>query len=166
MVMASELDTVFYEEDTQKGKYLTFALGAEHYAIEIRHVVDIIGIQDITEVPHQPEYIMGVINLRGKIIPTMDIRKRFNKAFLDYNDRTCIIVVELNAISVGLIVDTVLEVIAIPDDQIAEPPTFNSDFKNKFILGIGKIQNQIVIMLDSDKLLNEGEIDDLKGING
>lgn len=164
--MTSELDTVFYEEDTQKGKYLTFALGVEHYAIEIRHVVDIIGIQEITEVPHQPEYIMGVINLRGKIIPTMDIRKRFNKPFLDYNDRTCIIVVELNAISVGLIVDTVLEVIAIPDDQIAEPPTFNSDFKNKFILGIGKIQSQIVIMLDSDKLLNEGEVDELKGING
>lgn len=166
MRMASEIDSVFYEEDTQKGKYLTFALGLENYAIEIRHVVDIIGIQEITEVPHQPEYIMGVINLRGKIIPTMDIRKRFNKSFLDYNDRTCIIVVELNAISVGLIVDTVLEVIAIPDDQIAEPPTFNSDFKNKFILGIGKIQNQIVIMLDSDKLLNEGEVDDLKAING
>lgn len=160
--MANEMDSVFYEEDTQKGKYLTFALGDEQYAIEIRHVVDIIGIQDITEIPNQPEYIMGVINLRGKIIPTMDVRKRFNKAFNDYNDRTCIIVVELNAVSVGLIVDMVLEVIAIPDEQIAEPPTFNTDFKNKFILGIGKIQNDIVIILDSDKLLNEGEIDEVR----
>lgn len=165
MAVASELDSVYYEEDTQKGKYLTFALGVEQYAIEIRHVVDIIGIQDITEVPNQPEYIMGVINLRGKIIPTMDVRKRFNKKFLDYNDRTCIIVVELKSISVGLIVDTVLEVIAIPDEQIAEPPTFNSDFKNKFILGIGKIQSEIVIILDSDKLLNEGEIDEVRNIN-
>lgn len=163
--MADALDSVFYEEDTQKGKYLTFALGVEHYAIEIRHVVDIIGIQEITEVPHQPDYVMGVINLRGKIIPTMDVRKRFNKEVIDYNDRTCIIVVELNAISVGLIVDTVLEVLAIPDDQIAEPPAFNSDFKNKFILGIGKIQNQIVILLDCNKLLNEGEMDELKTIN-
>ncbi len=160
--MANEMDSVFYEEDTQKGKYLTFALGEEQYAIEIRHVVDIIGIQDITEIPNQPEYIMGVINLRGKIIPTMDVRKRFNKSFNDYNDRTCIIVVELNAVSVGLIVDMVLEVIAIPDEQIAEPPTFNTDFKNKFILGIGKIQNDIVIILDSDKLLNEGEIDEVR----
>ncbi len=160
--MANEMDSVFYEEDTQKGKYLTFALGDEQYAIEIRHVVDIIGIQDITEIPNQPEYIMGVINLRGKIIPTMDVRKRFNKSFNDYNDRTCIIVVELNAVSVGLIVDMVLEVIAIPDEQIAEPPTFNTDFKNKFILGIGKIQNDIVIVLDSDKLLNEGEIDEVR----
>ena len=164
--MASELDNVLYEEDTQKGKYLTFALGTEQYAIEIRHVVDIIGIQEITEVPNQPEYIMGIINLRGKIIPTMDVRKRFNKEFLMYNNRTCIIVVELNAISVGLIVDMVLEVIAIPDEQIAEPPTFNSDFKNKFILGIGKIQNQIVILLDSDKLLNESELDEVRTING
>lgn len=164
--MANEMDSVFYEEDTQKGKYLTFALGDEQYAIEIRHVVDIIGIQDITEIPNQPEYIMGVINLRGKIIPTMDVRKRFNKSFNDYNNRTCIIVVELNAVSVGLIVDMVLEVIAIPDEQIAEPPTFNTDFKNKFILGIGKIQNEIVIILDSDKLLNEGEIDEVRTITG
>lgn len=164
--MANEMDSVFYEEDTQKGKYLTFALGDEQYAIEIKHVVDIIGIQDITEIPNQPEYIMGVINLRGKIIPTMDVRKRFNKPFNDYNKRTCIIVVELNAVSVGLIVDMVLEVIAIPDEQIAEPPTFNTDFKNKFILGIGKIQNDIVIVLDSDKLLNEGEIDEVRTITG
>lgn len=164
--MGSEMDSVYYEEDTQQGKYLTFALGTEQYAIEIRHVVDIIGIQDITEVPNQPDYIMGVINLRGKIIPTMDVRKRFNKERLEYNKRTCIIVVELNAISVGLIVDMVLEVIAIADEYIAEPPTFNSDFKNKFILGIGKIQNQIVILLDSDKLLNESEIDEVRTING
>lgn len=163
--MGSEMDSVYYEEDTQQGKYLTFALGVEQYAIEIRHVVDIIGIQDITEVPNQPDYIMGVINLRGKIIPTMDVRKRFNKERLEYNKRTCIIVVELNAISVGLIVDMVLEVIAIADEQIAEPPTFNSDFKNKFILGIGKIQNQIVILLDSDKLLNESELDEVRTIN-
>jgi purine-binding chemotaxis protein CheW len=163
--VGSEMDSVYYEEDTQQGKYLTFALGVEQYAIEIRHVVDIIGIQDITEVPNQPDYIMGVINLRGKIIPTMDVRKRFNKERLEYNKRTCIIVVELNAISVGLIVDMVLEVIAIADEQIAEPPTFNSDFKNKFILGIGKIQNQIVILLDSDKLLNESELDEVRTIN-
>lgn len=164
--MAEILETVFYEEDTQKGKYLTFALGLEQYAIEIRHVVDIIGIQEITQVPHQPEYVMGVINLRGKIIPTMDVRRRFNKEAIAYNERTCIIVVELNSISVGLIVDTVLEVIAIPDDQIAEPPAFNSDFKNKFILGIGKVQNEIIILLDCHKLLNEGELDEMKSLNG
>lgn len=164
--MAQELEQIFLEEDTQKSKYLTFALGTEQYALEIRHVVDIIGIQEITQVPHQPEYVMGVINLRGKIIPTMDIRKRFKKPYLEYNNRTCIIVVEMMGLSVGLIVDMVLEVQLILDENIAEPPTFNSDFKNKFILGIGKVQNQIVIILDCDKLLNEGEIDEVRSING
>ncbi|MDP4095008.1 MAG: chemotaxis protein CheW, partial [Bacillota bacterium] len=83
------------EEDTQKDKYLTFVVGSETYGIEIRHVTEIIGIQPITEVPELPEYIRGIINLRGKIIPVMDVRMRFKKSFKEYNDRTCVIVVDI-----------------------------------------------------------------------
>ena len=90
------------EEDTQKGRYLTFGLGNEAYGIEIEHVTEIIGIQAITELPELPEYIRGIINLRGKIIPVMDVRLRFKKEFREYNDRTCIIVIDISGISIGL----------------------------------------------------------------
>ncbi|MGB3366951.1 MAG: chemotaxis protein CheW, partial [Acidaminobacteraceae bacterium] len=116
-------------EDTQRGKYLTFSIGKENYGLEIKYVIDIIGIQSITEIPDQPYYIKGVINLRGKIIPTMDIRMRFNKDYREYDDRTCIIVVEISDLSVGIIVDRVLEVIEIENENISLAPKFNGDFQ-------------------------------------
>ena len=148
-------------EDTQKGKYLTFEIGSEVYGLEIRYVIDIIGIQKITDVPEQPDYVKGVINLRGKIIPTMDIRRRFKKDDRPYDDRTCIIVVDINGISVGIVVDTVFEVIYIEENDISPPPRFNNDFQNKYIEGIGQSEDKVIILLDCTKLLSIDEVNEL-----
>ncbi len=145
------------EEDTQKGKYLTFVVGNEVYGIEIRYVTEIIGIQAITEVPELPVYIKGIINLRGKIIPVMDVRLRFNKEFKEYNDRTCVIVVDIGEISIGLIVDSVSEVLTIPDEDIVPPPQVNKA-QNRYIKAIGKVDNKVSLLLDCEKLLNDDEV--------
>ncbi|PKM49555.1 MAG: chemotaxis protein CheW [Firmicutes bacterium HGW-Firmicutes-7] len=148
------------EEDTQKGKFLTFALGNESYGIEILYVTEIVGIQPITEVPELPEYIKGIINLRGKIIPVMDVRLRFKKSPFDYNDRTCIIVVDIQEISIGMIVDTVAEVLSIPEQEIVPPPDINKSGK-KYIKGIGKTGSDVTLILDCEKLLDEEEVEAL-----
>ena len=153
------------EEESSIIKYLTFLLEEEEYGLDIKYVNDIIQFQKITKMPDQPEYIMGVINLRGNIIPTMDIRKRFNKEQIEYNDRTCIIVVEMHEEQVGLIVDTVSEVLAIENEEISDAPRFNNDFHNKYISGITKNKekdDQIVILLDCQKLLKEEQINEIK----
>ncbi len=146
------------EEDTQRGKFLTFNLANESYGIEIKYVTEIIGIQPITEVPDLPEYIKGIINLRGKIIPVMDVRLRFRKNQMDYNDRTCVIVIDIKELSIGLIVDTVAEVLSISDADIVLPPEMSKGV-NQFIKGIGKVGQDVKLILDCNKLLNEDEID-------
>lgn len=162
--MAEAIEQFLLEqEDTQKNKFLTFILGNENYGIEIRYVTEIIGIQPITEVPELPEYIKGIINLRGKIIPVMDVRLRFKKAFRDYNDRTCVIVIDIKDISIGLIVDSVSEVISIQETEIVAPPNLSKG-GNKYISGIGKVGNEVKLILDCDKLLNDEEIEDLTNI--
>ena len=149
------------EEDTQKGKHLIFAIGSEEYGIEIKHVTEIIGIQTVTPVPELPEYVKGVINLRGKIIPVMDVRLRFNKEERKYDDRTCIIVVEIREISVGLIIDRVSEVINISDENISPPPQISKGFHHKYIKGIGKADNGVKLLLDCDKLLNDDDVESI-----
>lgn len=151
------------QEDTQKGRYLTFELDREVYGIEIKYVTEIIGIQDITEVPEMPEYIKGIINLRGKIIPVMDVRLRFKKEPREYNDRTCIIVIDIEDISIGLIVDSVSEVLAIPETEVVAPPEVGKG-SNKYIKGIGKVGNEVKLILDSHKLLNDNDIESIKEI--
>lgn len=151
------------EEDTQKGKFLTFFIGNEVYGIEIRYVTEIIGIQPITEIPELPEYIRGIVNLRGKIIPVMDVRLRFKKPFREYNDRTCVIVVDIKDVSIGLIVDSVAEVLSIPDAEIVPPPDVSKG-GNKYIKGIGKVGNEVKLLLDCNKLLNEDEVDSISNI--
>lgn len=142
------------EEDTQKGRFLTFALGNELYGIEIKHVTEIIGIQPITVVPELPEYIKGIINLRGKIIPVMDVRLRFRLQGMEYNDRTCVIVIEIKDIFLGLIVDNVAEVVTILENDIVPPPELGRG-GSKYIRGIGKVNNEVKLLLDCDKLLSE-----------
>ncbi|NLZ48005.1 MAG: purine-binding chemotaxis protein CheW [Clostridiales bacterium] len=154
-------DNIEMEEDTQKGRYLTFSLGKESYGIEIKYVTEIIGIQTITEVPELPEYVKGIINLRGKIIPVIDMRLRFKKEPIDYNDRTCVIVVDINEISVGLIVDSVSEVLTIGDENITDPPQLNKGSSNRYIKNIGKVGESVKLLLDCEKLLSEEEIEDL-----
>lgn len=151
------------EEDTQYGRYLTFYLGEEVYGIKIKYVTEIIGIQPITVIPEVPNYVKGIINLRGKIIPVIDVRLKFAKESKDYDDRTCIIVVDIND-SVGLIVDSVAEVLTISDENISLPPNYKTVFQNRYIEGIGKVGSDVKILLDCNKLFNEEELDELASI--
>jgi purine-binding chemotaxis protein CheW len=154
---------VFEEEDTQKGKFLTFSLGSELYGVEILYVTEIVGVQPITVVPELPDYIKGIINLRGKIIPVMDARLKFKKTALQYNDRTCIIVIDMDEISIGLIVDSVSEVLNIAEQDLVLPPKLTKDGK-KYIKSIAKTGDDITLILDCAKLLDEDEIADLSNI--
>ena len=159
--MAEYVENMELEEDTQKGRYLTFSLGKESYGLEIAYVTEIIGIQTITEVPELPEYVRGIINLRGKIIPVMDVRLRFKKEPREYNDRTCVIVIDIKNISIGLIVDSVSEVLTIPEQDIVDPPQINTGFQNRYIKKIGKIGNEVKLLLDCEKLLTDDELDNI-----
>lgn len=144
------------QEDTLKGKYLIFTMGSELYGMEIRYITEIIGLQPITDVPEMPAYIKGITNLRGKIIPVMDARLRFKKAEREYDDRTCIIVLDTNDVSVGLIVDSVAEVLTLDDDDIAPPPEVSRDGR-KYIKGVGKSDGEVKLLLDCQKLLSDDE---------
>lgn len=157
--MSKALETMELEEDTQKGKYLTFDLGSESYGIGIEHVTEIIGILPITEVPELPEYIRGITNLRGRIIPVMDMRLRFKKEYIDYDERTCIIVVDIHDNSVGLIVDRVAEVTNIADEDLVEQPMLASGVSNRYIKCIGKVGNEVKLLLDCEKLLAHHELE-------
>lgn len=152
------------DEDTLKGKYLIFTMDNELYGMEIRYITEIIGIQPITEVPEMPVYIKGITNLRGKIIPVMDARLRFGKEEKDYDDRTCIIVLDTDDVSVGLIVDSVAEVLTIQDEDIAPPPEVNRE-GHKFIKGVGKSGGNVKLLLDCHKLLNDDERDMIGGLD-
>ena len=149
------------DEDTQEGKYLTFTMGKEEYGIEIHNVTEIIGIQSITDLPDTPDFVKGVINLRGKVIPVLDVRLRFKMEEKAYNDRTCIIVVNIRNMSVGLIVDTVSEVLDIPAEEVEDPPKVNIKAGSRYIQGLGKVGSKVKILLDTHKLLFGNELDEI-----
>jgi purine-binding chemotaxis protein CheW len=153
------------QEDTQKGKFLTFSLGQEAYGIEIRYVTEIIGIQPITVVPEVPGYVKGIINLRGKIIPVIDVRLKFRKEPVPYTDRTCIIVIDIQGIPVGLIVDHVAEVTVIPDENIVPPPDIKTGFHNRYIHGVGKVGPDVKLLLDCERLLTDEEVSTLEAVS-
>lgn len=140
-------------EDTQKDKFLTFSIDEEIYGLDISYVLEIIGVQEITEVPRQLPFICGVINLRGKIIPVMDIRLRFGKQPREYDDRTCVVVLDIQELTVGIIVDTVVEVMNIPGEQISEPPKFDEKSGSHFIRGIGKVGDAVKLLLNVEQLI-------------
>lgn len=152
------------DEDTQKGKYLTFVLGKEEYGIDIRYVTEIVGLQSITEVPELPAYVKGIINLRGKIIPVIDVRLRFRKEPREYNDRTCTIVIDVRGISAGLIVDAVSEVISIDGANVVPPPNVNGSSNQRYIKGIGKVGSTVKLLLDCDELLSDDDVQELSDI--
>jgi len=163
MVAKESLDVDLLEddedemEDTQEGKYLTFVISNEEFGFEIRFVNEIIGIQTITEVPDMPDFVRGVINLRGKVIPVMDVRLRFGLGPREYDDRTCIIVISVSDQVIGLIVDRVSEVLDIPKGQIDPTPDLRKERGNRFILGMGKVGEKVKMLLDVSKLLWEEE---------
>lgn len=146
------------QEDTLKGKYLIFSLAGELYGIEIRCVTEIIGVQPMTQVPEMPDYILGVTNLRGTIIPVMDARLRFRKPPQDHDDKTCIVVLDTGELTLGLIVDSVEEVLYLQDEDIAPPPDLNKGGR-KYIQGIGTAGGAVRLLLDCAQLLSEDEME-------
>ena len=143
----------------QEGKYLAFILNNETYGIEILRVREIIGLMDVTTVPQTPEYMKGVINLRGKVIPVIDLRLKFSMQEKEHTDETCVIVVEVNNTSIGIIVDSVSEVLEITRGEIEESPHFGQDIDTSYIMGLGKVKEKIVILLDIEEILSSEELD-------
>src|SRR5512147_2971544 len=145
----------------REGKYLTFSLAREEYGIGILKVKEIIGMMPITTVPRTPLFVKGVINLRGKVIPVMDLRLRFGMPAMDYTERTCIIVVEINGgagtVQVGVVVDAVSEVLNIKADDIEATPSFGTRLNTDFILGMAKMNGGIKILLDINRVLSSEE---------
>ena len=149
------------EQDSQYGKYMTFKSGNEYFGLEIQYVNEIIQIQAITAIPETEDYIKGLINLRGKVIPVVDVRLRFKQEPFEYNDRTCIIVINVKSMIVGLIVEKIAEVVEIKEDNILPPPTIGRADKiahNKYVYGIGKVGDSVKLLLDPDKLLNDEDL--------
>ena len=148
-------------EDAQKDKFLTFQIAEEEFAIPIGHVIEIVGIQKITEVPDMPDFVKGVINLRGKVIPVMDVRLRFRLPAVAYDDRTCVVVVSVGNVTLGLVVDTVSEVVSIPESHVSPPPRFSGAGSGRYVSGMGKIGEAVKIIIDVQKLLREEEVEAL-----
>lgn len=159
---AKSFDHTSKDMQNKKGKYLTFTLSNEEYGIGILKIKEIIGMLPITSVPQTPKFVKGVINLRGKVIPVIDLRLRFGLEAIDYTDRTCIIVVEIDGeageIMIGLVVDTVSEVLNICKDDIEPPPRFGTKVDIDYILGIAKAEGGVKILLEIDRVLKSEEI--------
>lgn len=149
-------------KSAEAGKYLTFSLHSEEYGVEILKVKEIIGLMVITTVPRTPNFIRGVINLRGKVIPVMELRKKFGMESIDDTERTCIIVVDISiqgtSVQIGILVDSVSEVINIESGDIADTPSFGTDINTEFILGMGKIRDKVIMLLDIDRVMTTDEI--------
>ena len=146
---------------SRAGKYLTFFLGGEEYGLEILKVSEIIGLQPITRVPRMPDFVRGVINLRGKVIPITDLRRKFGMSIEGTTD-SCIIVVQMLGIQTGIVVDRVSEVVAIAAGDIEDAPTFGAGIRTEFLLGIGKTGGRVRLLLDIDKVLASSEIEALE----
>jgi purine-binding chemotaxis protein CheW len=152
------------------GKYLTFALGRESYAVAVLKIREIIRLVEITAVPQVPEYVKGVINLRGKIIPVIDLRSRFGLSHVGNHERTCIVVVQFQSesgviTSMGLVVDAVQEVVSIPPSEIEQTPNFGTKLETDYIVGMAKIKGAVTTLLDIDRVLLENSFANLSQDN-
>ncbi|GBC60049.1 chemotaxis protein CheW [Desulfonema ishimotonii] len=160
--LAKKTDALIQSIAEKEGKYLTFTLAEEEYGIGILKIKEIIGMMPITSVPQTPEFVKGVINLRGKVIPVIDLRLRFGMESIDYTDRTCIIVVEIEGeageIMIGIVVDTVSEVLNIKAEEIEESPRFGTKLDTDYILGLAKTEGSVKILLDIDRVLKSEEV--------
>jgi len=159
---AKETDATAEAMLPRGGKYLTFSLAGEEYGIGILKVKEIIGMMPVTSVPRTPEFVKGVINLRGKVIPVIDLRRRFGMEAVEYTDRTCIIVVEISAntgiMMMGIVVDAVSEVLNIKEETIEDTPGFGSEIDTNYILGMAKTEGSVKILLDINKVLTAAEL--------
>ncbi len=153
------MEAIATNKQTTEGKFLTFALEKEEYGVEILKVKEIIGLMDITTVPQTPEYMKGVINLRGKVIPVIDLRLKFSMPETEHTEETCIIVVEVGVSLIGIVVDSVSEVMYIKAEDIEDAPSFGQEIDTKFIMGLGKTKEKIIILLDIEKVLSSEELE-------
>ena len=155
--------------DQRAGKYLTFRLGNEEFAIQVLRVKEIMGIQEITAVPQTPAYVKGVINLRGKVIPVVDLRLKFGLPELEYTQRTCIIVAQIESqamkLLIGIIVDGVSEVLTLQASDIEDTPEFGSGVQTPYLLGMAKIKGKVKILLDIDMVLSAHEMQKLPRVS-
>ncbi len=146
--------------DVRRGKYMTFPIGSDVFGVELKYVNEIIQMQPIAPFPEVEEFIKGLINLRGKIIPVIDVAERFGKEKFEYNDRTCIIVIEVQGVEVGLIIPSIAEVVSIDEENILPPPNIShAPSTNKFIHGIGKVGDSVKLLLDPVKILSDESLD-------
>ncbi|MBW1677973.1 MAG: purine-binding chemotaxis protein CheW [Deltaproteobacteria bacterium] len=162
MTEAKTMDQAVNAMTDREGKYLTFTLDDEEYGIGILKIKEIIGMMPITTVPQTPEFVKGVINLRGKVIPVVDLRLRFGMEAIDYTERTCIIVVEIagqaDTVQIGTVVDSVSEVLNIKGEDVEDTPTFGAKLDTDYILGMAKMEGGVKILLDIDRVLTAEEI--------
>ena len=160
--LAEKMDQAVSAMVDREGKYLTFSIAEEEYGIGILKIKEIIGMMPITLVPQTPEHVKGVINLRGKVIPVVDLRLRFKMESIEYGERTCIIVGEIasqaETVQIGIVVDSVSEVLNIKGEDIENTPTFGTKLNTDYILGMAKVQGGVKILLDIDKVLSAEEI--------
>lgn len=148
------------KEDIRQGKYMTFQIGKDVYGIELQYVNEILQMQPITPIPEVEHFIKGLINLRGKIVPVIDVADRFGKDAFSYTDRTCVIVIEVKGIEVGLIIENIAEVVSIKEEDILPPPSMNhSGMQSKFVRGIGKVDGKVKLLLDPVKLLSDDSLE-------
>ncbi|MGA1997447.1 MAG: chemotaxis protein CheW [Bryobacteraceae bacterium] len=152
--------------DVRAGKYLTFTLSNEEFGIRVLKVREIMGLQEITAVPQTPAHVKGVINLRGRVVPVIDLRLKFGLPAAEYSQRTCIIVTQIQGESgplmMGIVVDGVSEVLNLSDQEIEDTPDFGEDIGNRYLLGMAKVKGKVKILLDIDKVLSA---QDLNGLN-
>lgn len=151
------------------GKYLSFSLAEEEYGIGILKIKEIIGMMNITVIPKTPKFVKGVINLRGKVIPVVDLRLKFGMESIPYTDRTCIIVVEIDGrtgtMLIGIVVDSVSEVLNVRPENIESPPTFGASLDTDYILGMAKMESGVKILLDINRILGADEIAGLEKVS-
>lgn len=163
------MDQTIKASGVKTGKYLTFTLKEEEYGIGILKVKEIIGMMPVTSVPRTPDFVKGVINLRGKVIPVVDLRLKFAMESISYTDRTCIIVVEIDSnddtVLIGIVVDSVSEVLNIREDEIEETPQFGTSLNTSYILGMAKMEGGVKILLDIDRVLSQEEVAQLDQVS-
>lgn len=146
-----ETTTVNEVSDELNGRYLTFYIGESVYGIELHNVIEIIRVQAITKVPNVAEYITGIINLRSKIVPVIDVRLKFHQEPKAFDDKTCIVVVVINDMQVGLIVDSVSEVATIENTEMSQPPEFSNSSENKYLSSVAKVGDRVILNIDVQK---------------
>ncbi len=159
-IMVAELEEEAADE-SQKGQFMTFQTGKEFFGIGISYINEIIMMQPITPVPEVDDYIKGLINLRGKIIPVIDVRVRFKMAPAEYTDRTCIIIINVKSMTIGLIVEQIAEVVNISDDDIVSLPSLKRKERehNKYVYGLARTGDVVKLLIDPEKLIRQDDID-------